>query len=530
MTASPSHEVAGSALSRPEWPGLTDLMWAVYRSDVEAVRERLLQSDALDILAGEWHEDRTALTFAAEVGDFECLDLLLGALGAHTTDLVAAPALHDALRWAAGGGHVKCVERLLAAMLRSESTGCPEAQKRAPFSRYPGPDGVQRRAWPLQWAAAGGHVECVDRLLTALSPINSEEFYLGLEEAMANGQTVCVERILREEPAEPETLEKWQDMAYLVIVEPAVGINGEALYPRQPLSLGHAACLRLLARYAGSAYQTDALGQAARDGNIDRIDALMPQDDQKWSDDARAQALNVAIIEAVSGAEPAALDHLLSLRERVPQRPFPLGQDPLITAARGGCLECLCLLLGVADARAREEDGTTALMAAALNGHYDCVLALLPYSDASAVDEQGRTALMAAACRGDFECLGALLPVSDPNAVDSGGWSALAEAAYDMTYADKPGARECVLALLPATSNLAIEHLIHFDLPDGYRHAWLVQAIHDERFARAQRERHALLVAANSADSPRPSSTEPRARDESVSAKSDSAPRRSPRL
>jgi len=106
-------------------------------------------------------------------------------------------------------------------------------------------------------------------------------------------------------------------------------------------------------------------------------------------------------------------------------------------AARAGDVDRLRLLLAVADPRAPDGEGNTALMLAAMRANSaQCVEFLLPFSDPRAANRQGWTALMhAARQRPCFENLAALLPLSDPLALNEKGESALIIAAQESCWA-----------------------------------------------------------------------------------------------
>ena len=98
----------------------------------------------------------------------------------------------------------------------------------------------------------------------------------------------------------------------------------------------------------------------------------------------------------------------------------------LMEAARGGrTVELKALLRNTGcDARAKDNNGMTALMWAAWAKSETCVWLLLPLSDTSATNRFGLTALMQSASRGHEACVQLLLPESDALAKDNAGYTA----------------------------------------------------------------------------------------------------------
>lgn len=110
-----------------------------------------------------------------------------------------------------------------------------------------------------------------------------------------------------------------------------------------------------------------ALHRAAREGDIERLKALLPMSDPKVADEEGWTALHFA--------------------------------------AREGYTDCLRALLPVSDASSADRDGWTPLHLAALNGRTDCLQALLLVSDEKTVSKMGETALDLAKKEGFDDCV-----------------------------------------------------------------------------------------------------------------------------
>lgn len=90
------------------------------------------------------------------------------------------------------------------------------------------------------------------------------------------------------------------------------------------------------------------------------------------------------------------------------------GDTALIHCAGSGWAEAARALMGHSDLSDRGAGGHTALMRAAEQGSAECARALIPGSDVDAVCDEGHTALGLAIVWGNWECAEALGPVSDP--------------------------------------------------------------------------------------------------------------------
>lgn len=147
--------------------------------------------------------------------------------------------------------------------------------------------------------------------------------------------------------------------------------------------------------------------------------------------------------------------------------------SPLMTAAQGGHVECLKLLIPVSDCTAHEN---VALCLAAKNGHTECVKLLLPVSTpilsnsigalrlaaehghaqcvqllVSNCTDTNATALLSASLHGHWECVKILLPFADPETLGP-----------SLEAAARGGHAECVKLLLPVagTNNGALKQAL----------------------------------------------------------------------
>lgn len=195
------------------------------------------------------------------------------------------------------------------------------------------------------------------------------------------------------------------------------------------------------------AFGSDALVEAAEDGELERVNELLAEGapvDSRDSDGRTALmlaleegAVEVARALMTSGADVKAVDLE--------------GWTTLMCAAEGGEVEIIRELArrGV-DVSARASDGTTALLTAApVEEPSELVQVLLELgAQTEARDASGRTPLLIAAAEGNRPDVIALAKASDVNATDRDGNTALMLAVY------KAEAAEAVETLIAAGANV----------------------------------------------------------------------------
>ncbi|EFO62320.1 Kinase, NEK [Giardia lamblia P15] len=218
----------------------TDLMRAVDRSDVEAVKALIPLQGGVKMkgcaLVGDWKVyEGTALMRAAVYGHAEIVELL-----AEKEEGLRDSNGWTALMFAAAYGHVHCVKLLL------EKEGGMRSDE----------------GWTALMAAANaGHLECVSLLLGSEAGMQDRSGGTALMAAAGNGHRGCVEALVGQEGG-AEDNSKWT--ALMIAAEQ-----------------GHADCAELLLEKEGRAQSRDgwtALMWAAKNGHADCVRLLVEKE------------------------------------------------------------------------------------------------------------------------------------------------------------------------------------------------------------------------------------------------------------
>lgn len=207
---------------------------------------------------------------------------------------------------------------------------------------------------PLDVAALGGYMECVELLLKHGADIHARAHQgsTALHSASAAGHAKCVELLL----AHGSDVNALTDIGMNALMLAATG--------------GHTACVELLLRrgcdatVAFSSNRTTALSMSAALGHLPCVAALLPHD-------------GASIDMALMGA--SALGHAAVVRYLIDQGGVGLDRlsndfTPLMAAAYGGHVECVELLLKAgSDRSVQHKSGLTALALAQAVGQVACV-------------------------------------------------------------------------------------------------------------------------------------------------------------
>ncbi|EFO61092.1 Kinase, NEK [Giardia lamblia P15] len=306
----------------------TDLMRAVDRSDVEAVKALVPLQGGVKMkgcaLVGDWKVyEGTALMRAAIYGHAEIVELLVE----------KEKGLRDsngwtALMFAAAHDHVHCVKLLL------EKEG-----------------GIQDdNGWTaLMRAAARGHTNCLKLLLEKESGVQDNDGWTALMSAARNGHIDCLKLLLEREGGIQDN-------------------EGETAL-MSAARCGQADCVKLLMEKEGGMQNINgwtALIVAAEHGKTDCVELLLEKEGGLQKTDG-----TTALIWAVRGGHTNCV-RLLADKEAGMQDNN--GCTALIFAVRGGRVECVRLLMREKDLR--NNSGRTALDVARLWRNHEMVALL----------------------------------------------------------------------------------------------------------------------------------------------------------
>ncbi|EFO64004.1 NEK, Kinase [Giardia lamblia P15] len=353
----------------------TDLMRAVDRSDVEAVKALTPLQGGVKMKGcarvGRWNMyEGTSLMRAAVYGHAEIVELL-----AEKEEGLRDSNGWTALMFAAAHDHVPCVKLLL------EKEGGMQCDS----------------GWTaLMSAAKHGYTDCLRLLLEKESGVQDNKGWTALMSAAKHGYTDCL-RLLLEKESGVQDNKGW------------TALMSAAKH-------GYTDCLRLLLEKESGVQDNKgwtALMSAARHGHIDCLNLLLEREGG-IQDNEGGTALMWA-------GQSGHADCVKLLMEKEGGIQGSNGWTALIVAAEHGKADCVELLLEK-EGGLQKTDGTTALMWAAQNGHTSCVR-LLADKEAGMQDNNGCTALMVAVRGGRVECVKLLMREKDLR--DYSGWTAL---------------------------------------------------------------------------------------------------------
>ncbi|CAG8099733.1 unnamed protein product [Penicillium salamii] len=341
------------------------------------------------------------LFYAAREGCNELLASLLQVVGNVDTRVCE----QTALQVAAEGGHLEVVERLLTAK-----------------SDVNTPAGCINGRTALQAAAEGGHLDVLERLLAAKANVNAPAGYrngrTALQAAAEKGHLEVVERLLAAKanvnaPASygggRTALQAAAEKGYLEVVERLLVGKANANAP------------------AGNSDGRTALQAAAEKGHFDVVERLLAA-----NADVNAPAGNsdgrTALQAAAEKGHLDVVERLLAAKANVnaPAR-YRDERTALQAAAEGGHLDVVERLLAAkanVNAPASYGGGRTPLQAAAEGGYLKVVELLLAAKadvNAPASDINGRTVLQAAAEGGHLEVVEQLLTAKSDVNTPAGG-------------------------------------------------------------------------------------------------------------
>jgi ankyrin repeat protein len=341
----------GADLESKDKNGRTPLSWAAEKG-CEAVVNVLLDKGA--DLESKDEDDRTPLVWAAQCGNKAVVDMLLD----KGIDLESKGKYYDRMQLLAAAqyGHEAMVKLQL---IKSETD--------VNFKDRSG-------RTPLSWAARGGHLAVVERLLREEADVNvAGATYSGrtaLQAAAEGGHLAVVERLLQEK-ADVNAAAEWD--------------SGRT-----------------------------ALQAAAGGGHLAVVERLL-QEKADVNAAAEWDSGRTALQAAAGGGHLAVVERLLREKAAVNAAAATFsGRTALQAAAEGGHLAVVERLLqrkANVNAAAEWDSGRTALQAAAERGHLAVVERLLREKadvNAAAARSSGRTALRAAADGGHLavvECL-----------------------------------------------------------------------------------------------------------------------------
>lgn len=354
-------------------------------------RYRLATREALEALQKEpVHHLATPLHAAAGGGHLACLQALLAAGGeVAACDGEGQQPVHRA----AAGGHIECIEALVGAGARLDASD-------------------EQEETVLHKAADGGHVDCAKYLLAAGVPVHAaqEDGQLAIHSASWQGHTKVVQLLvaagssINTQDASGETplhMACWNGHAASVgaLVEAGASLNLRAAQGETPLceaaENSHSGCAALLVK-------------AGADVNLGGQQATVVDNAKR-----DMTALHYAAMSGDRG-----LVELLLAAGANPGAANSADETPLHLAAEAGHYGVVAALLEAGSPVDAVAGGDiTPLHLAVYNGRADCVALLLKTSTAvNAVAEGGATPLAAACHVKDTGILTMLLHAgADPN-------------------------------------------------------------------------------------------------------------------
>jgi ankyrin repeat protein len=296
---------------------------AAQKGDLEPLKTMIKQNPSLVLSKDE--NDLTLLHGAATLGLKDMADLLI-AKGADV-NAKTDPGAWTALHWAAGNGHVDVVKVLLA--------GKAKVNAKNSFG-----------STPLHRAVGANHKEVVKILLAAKADVNARDKSDGwtpLHHAVVNGR---------------------KDLAELLLANRA-DVNVEANDGWTPLRWaaekenGHSDIAELLRHHGGTDTTPFAIHDAARDGDLARVSALL-KENRNLVRKRTATGWTPLHWAAVKGSKPV-VESLLASKAEVDARSND-GDTPLHIAALNGSKDVAELLLASgAKVNAKNNTGLTPL-------------------------------------------------------------------------------------------------------------------------------------------------------------------------
>jgi ankyrin repeat protein len=305
-------------VSRQQWAAINE---AAQKGDLEPLKTMIKQNPSLVLSKNE--NDMTLLHGAATLGLKNMAELLI-AKGADV-NAKTDPGAWTPLHWAAGNGHVDVVKVMLA--------GKAKVDAKNSFG-----------STPLHRAVGANHEEVVKILLAGKADVNARDASDGwtpLHHAVVNGR---------------------KDLAEFLLANQA-DVNVEANDGWTPLrwaeEKGHKDVAELLLNHGGKDTRPFAIHDAARDGDLARVSALLKEN------------RNLVRKRTATGWTPL---HWAAVK----------GSKPVAES----------LLANKADVDARSNDGDTPLHIAVLNGRNDVAeLLLASGAKVNAKNNSGRTPL-----------------------------------------------------------------------------------------------------------------------------------------
>ena len=339
---------------------------------------------------------------SASEGDIEAIKIFLGIAKCSTK------SISNALQAASEGGHLDVVERLLSAKADVNAAAAGSVGRTA-----------------LQAASEGGHLDVVERLLSAKADVNaaaaSSVGRTALQAASEGGHLDVVERLLSAKAdvnaaaassVGRTALQAASEGGHLDVVERLLSAEADV----------NAAA----ADYGGRT----ALQAASEGGHLDVVERLLSA--KADVNAAAAGSVGRTALQAASeGGHLDVVERLLSAKADVNAAAASSGgRTALQAASKGGHLDVVERLLSAkADVNAAAADiwqGRTALQAASEGGHLDVVERLLSAKadvNAAAASSGGRTALQAASEGGHLDVVERLLSAkADINAAAADIW------------------------------------------------------------------------------------------------------------
>lgn len=230
----------------------------------------------------------------------------------------------------------------------------------------------------LEWAAIGGHPECIKILIPLCNPKAHDSF--ALRAAALNGHPAC--------------------LALLIPASDPQANDSSALC--SAAENGHAECVKLLLECAPpKSKRSRALALAAHHGRLECLRILAPVSDAK-------DRHSLALFEAANMGHRECVELLIPLSD-LSAKKFHC----LRWAAIRGHADCLGILLEACPKSTSEFRAAAgeAFIQACIHGYADCVEMLIGHADPLLDDSE---ALRLAAEEGHAECVKLLIPVSDP--------------------------------------------------------------------------------------------------------------------